>query len=609
MTQPSTTAMGTWSGGRFMHFGEKLSEDRLAALFRRAYDEGVRTFLTADVYGEGAADSLLGEALAGIDRDTYCLVGAIGHDFYEGKRQGPKGFPRFTDPDLRGPDAYAAYLEDATRRSLERCRTDRFDVLLLHNPDHTGYTSEAVWEGMARLRELGLTESIGVAPGPANGFTVDVIDCMERYGEDIDWAMLILNPFEPWPGELPLPAAAEHDVKVITRVVDYGGLFWDDVKPGHRFSRTDHRAFRPAGWVEQGNEKLELLRPIAENRGLTPAQLACQWNLAHPAVEVVVPTLIQEQGSDARPIEGKLSELAGLPTEPRLTDDDVQEIRTIGDNTGCMALKGSTRQYQGTFQADQWPMTEELEAVAARHGIEPDRDLRAEVDERDLRELGPVRNGVRQAIDQRLYLQLQVFTGVTDQAAIADAARESDLDIVVYADVSDPQGIGILSTVTDPGEFVGPVRELLTSPPFAGLQRVPEMTMLGRTYATGHEPDLEEWLLRRPREAAHDTKAPWAVWYPLRRKSEFYRLPKAEQGAILAEHGGIGRRFAGAGYVQDIRLESYGLDRDDNEFVLGLVSARLDWLSKLVKAMRGTRQTAEYLESLGPFFVGRAIVQ
>ena len=49
---------------------------------------------------------------------------------------------------------------------------------------------------------------IGLAPGPANGFTLDVIGCFERYGELIDWAMLILNPFEPWPGELALDAAA-----------------------------------------------------------------------------------------------------------------------------------------------------------------------------------------------------------------------------------------------------------------------------------------------------------------------------------------------------------------------------------------------------------------
>src|SRR5438067_2114652 len=167
---PTKTALGTWSGGRFMHFGEQVGDDRLLALYRP--DDRIRTVL------------------------------------------------------------------------------------------------------------------------PADGFTLDLIDCFERFGDVIDWAMVILNPLEPWPGELVLPAAARHDVKVITRVVDYGGLFHDDVLPGHEFPRFDHRSFRPDGWVEAGRAKLDRMRPIADRHGLTPLQLACQWNLAHGPVRVVAPTLI-----------------------------------------------------------------------------------------------------------------------------------------------------------------------------------------------------------------------------------------------------------------------------------------------------------------------------
>ena len=220
---PGQTAIGTWSGGRFMRFGEPLDDERFIALIRP--DEHVQTVITADVYGEGEADRMLGRALAGLPRDQMCLVGAVGHDFYTGERDGAKGFPRFTDPRLRDPGEYATYLAMATERSLERCEVDSFDLLLLHNPDRIGYTSETVWSGMAALRDLGLTRMIGIAPGPANGFTLDLIDCFERFGELIDWAMIILNPLEPWPGELCLPAAADSHINVITRVVDYGGLF------------------------------------------------------------------------------------------------------------------------------------------------------------------------------------------------------------------------------------------------------------------------------------------------------------------------------------------------------------------------------------------------
>ena len=123
-----------------MHFGEPVDDTRFAALLRPG--QGIATLITADTYGAGEADALLGRALAGVPRSEFALVGAIGHDFYEGQREGAKGFPRFTDPRLRGPEQYADYVRMATERSLERCGVDAFDVLLLHNPDRTGYTSD-----------------------------------------------------------------------------------------------------------------------------------------------------------------------------------------------------------------------------------------------------------------------------------------------------------------------------------------------------------------------------------------------------------------------------------------------------------------------------------
>jgi aryl-alcohol dehydrogenase-like predicted oxidoreductase len=373
VSEPGRSAIGTWSGGRFLHFGEAIAEDRLAALLRPG--GGIDTVLTADAYGQGEADRVLGRALEGVSREDYCVVGAVGHDFYEGERNGPKGFPRFTDPALRGPGGYADYLRMATEASLERIGVSSFDLLLLHNPDRTGYTSEVVWDGMAALREAGLTARIGVAPGPANGFTLDLISCLERFGDRIDWAMIILNPLEPWPGELCLDAAVRHGVKVLTRVVDHGGLFWGDLLPGTELARTDHRSFRPAGWIEAGVEKLDRLQPIAERARLTPIQLACQWNLSHPAVGCVAPTLIQEAGEEACPIEAKRVELAKLPTEQRLSADDVATIRAIGDNTGSMVLKGASPSFEGEEQPDRWELSDDLVAAGARWGVDPERDL------------------------------------------------------------------------------------------------------------------------------------------------------------------------------------------------------------------------------------------
>ena len=370
---PGPTAVGTWSGGRFMRFGEPLDDERLISLITP--DDSISTLITADVYGRGDADRMLGRAIEGRSRERMCVVGAVGHDFYTGERDGAKGFPRFTDPRLRDSTEYGDYLRMATESSLERCGIDSFDLLLLHNPDRIGYTSEPVWSGMEALRDERLTRLLGLAPGPANGFTLDVIDCLERFGALIDWAMIILNPLEPWPGELCLGAAAASDVNVITRVVDHGGLFFDDLLPGQELLAQDHRSFRPPGWIEAGRERLEAMRPIAQRAGLTMMHLACQWNLAHDPVACVVPTLIQEVGADARPVEDKRAELAALPSEPRLSSADVDAIRSIGDNTGCMALKGASPEHEATDSPDRWGLDQRLQSVARRWRIEPERDL------------------------------------------------------------------------------------------------------------------------------------------------------------------------------------------------------------------------------------------
>ena len=160
----------------------------------------------------------------------------------------------------------------------------------------------------------------------------------------------------------------------MTRVVDYGGVFHGDVKPGHAFGHGDHRAFRPAGWVEAANAKLDRLRPIAEHHGLTPLQFACLWCLQQPAVHSVVPTLIQEVGPSARPIELKLDELAKLPYE-NYNEEELDIIRRVGNNAGCMNLKGANSSHTAEPTPDQWSLSPELEEVARRWHIDPARDL------------------------------------------------------------------------------------------------------------------------------------------------------------------------------------------------------------------------------------------
>jgi chlorite dismutase len=99
------------------------------------------------------------------------------------------------------------------------------------------------------------------------------------------------------------------------------------------------------------------------------------------------------------------------------------------------------------------------------------------------------------------------------------------------------------------------------------------------------------------------------VWYPLRRSGKFAQLPDQEQRVILSEHGAIGMSFGAGDYAHDIRLACHGLDKSDNDFVIGLIGKDLYPLSAIVQSMRKTQQTSLYLERLGPFFVGRALWQ
>jgi chlorite dismutase len=133
--------------------------------------------------------------------------------------------------------------------------------------------------------------------------------------------------------------------------------------------------------------------------------------------------------------------------------------------------------------------------------------------------------------------------------------------------------------------------------------------MLGRTYAIGYEPDLDEVLVDRPRRTVLNPAWNWAVWYPLRRSGRFAQLTAEEQRVVLAEHAAIGMSFGAGDYVHDIRLACHGLDRDDNDFVIGLLGKDLYPLSVVVQTLRRTQQTSLYLDRLGPFFVGRAVWQ
>jgi hypothetical protein len=227
----------------------------------------------------------------------------------------------------------------------------------------------------------------------------------------------------------------------------------------------------------------------------------------------------------------------------------------------------------------------------------------------DLAEKGRNAAGEVISLDRRLFLQLLAWSGCHDHGELTAALRESLVRGALLLDLNDPQGVALVAAHESPAFFTTELRNFLNRSPFAELIPRPELTMMGRSYSIGYEADLENVLIQRPLQRVTNHDWPWQVWYPLRRKGSFEKLPREEQQAILGEHGQLGMTFSAGGFGHDIRLDCHGLDTNDNDFVIGLIGPNLYPLSAMVQAMRKTRQTSEFLERLGPFLVGQAVWQ
>ncbi len=231
------------------------------------------------------------------------------------------------------------------------------------------------------------------------------------------------------------------------------------------------------------------------------------------------------------------------------------------------------------------------------------------MEELDLREKGRDAAGQPIYSDRRLFMQLLAFGNCPDLDVLTKSLEDSAINGTLYADINDPQGVALVTASEDPDFFLHALRDFLTQSPFAACSPKPEFTMFGRSYSIGYEADLDHVLVKRPFERLCNPDQPWAVWYPLRRKGSFEQLSAEEQRDIMSEHGRLGALFSAGNHGQDIRLACHGLDKNDNDFVIGLIGSKLYPLSAMVQTMRKTRQTAEFLAELGPFLIGKAVWQ
>lgn len=226
----------------------------------------------------------------------------------------------------------------------------------------------------------------------------------------------------------------------------------------------------------------------------------------------------------------------------------------------------------------------------------------------DLAEKGRDADGKMISLNRRLFMQFMSFSNC-DRDNLLTQVEQRQIQAVIYQDINDFDGLGVLAYCEDPAYLVDEVQDLIKSAWNDRMSQKHDLSMLGRTYSIGYENDLEDVLIRRPVNRVCDPTTPWAVWYPVRRSGQFERQSKEDQRKMLMEHGGIGHAYGKAGYATDIRLAGHGLNMEDHDFIVGLLGKELYPLSALVQHMRRTRQTSEFIQSLGPFFIGKAIWQ
>ncbi|HET7325560.1 MAG TPA: aldo/keto reductase [Halococcus sp.] len=302
----SEVGFGAWVVGTDW-WGDR-SEREGIELVRHAFEQGVTFFDTADVYGHGRGEELIGEALAEV-RDEVTIGTKVGYDFYNNPQAGHGELPKVIEPE---------YLHTAVEKSLDRLDTDHIELLQLHNANVDEVDAD-VLEVLDELRESGKIEAIGWALGPSIGWLAEGDAAIEN---EFDAVQVVFNVFEQVPGQhfLETIENLDADTSLIPRVPHSSGILNEQVTPETELDAGDHRGFRPEEWYETGREKLEQLRFLEQDGNRTIGQAAIQWLLAHDAVASVTPTFRTAADID---------EWAASSETPPLSEDELERVATL----------------------------------------------------------------------------------------------------------------------------------------------------------------------------------------------------------------------------------------------------------------------------------------
>ncbi len=304
----SEVGFGVWtvSAGWWGDF----TDDQAADLLRRALDLGVTFFDTGDTYGNGRGETVLAKAFGG-QRDKVVIGSKFGYDFY-------------TNPDLnrgqreRPHDWSPRFVRFALEQSLKRLETDYLDLWMLHNPRMDAIQKDDLFALLEQLKAEGKIRSYGASLGPAIGGTEHGDEVLKA--RKLDALQIIFNLLEQDPGRRFFPLAAERNVGVLVRVPHSSGMLEGKYTPETTFPKSDHRSHRPRSWLIDGLQKIETLKFLYEDRGMTLGQAALKWVLAEPTVTSAQPNIYDLE---------QLEEFAAAPDLPDLSPADIARVADL----------------------------------------------------------------------------------------------------------------------------------------------------------------------------------------------------------------------------------------------------------------------------------------
>jgi len=275
----SEIGFGAWTIA-LAWWGKKIEEDEAKRMLKKAYDVGINFFETADMYGKGKSERLIGEVFKGM-RNEIVISTKYGYDFQNVEQIGHKELPQKFDP---------RFTDMALRNSLTRLQTDYIDVYGLHNPKLQHIRDDTIFDTLDKKIAEGSIKTYQAALGPAIGWTQEGLEAMNR--KNVSAVQTVYNILEQTPGNELIEFAEQKNVGVLIRVPDASGILTGKVDENTKIDEKDHRSVRKGEWIRASLKKVERLRPIAERNGLNITELAIKFILSKKSVSSVLPTVV-----------------------------------------------------------------------------------------------------------------------------------------------------------------------------------------------------------------------------------------------------------------------------------------------------------------------------